>query len=265
MANKYGVKIWSKDAVRNPQFLKECVAHVREGFFDYVELFALAGSYNDTSSLLYKELNGLPVVIHAPHSGVGMDLGNKEMQPQNRIMLADSLKFADLFKAEIIILHAGIGQGEQYFNESIRQFRLINDQRLAVENQPYECCVTHRLLHGVTPDEIRIIQNETGCKFCLDFYHAVCAANNLGYKVEDYWRQFNGMVPDMYHLCDGYMDGKEDVHLHYGEGKIDLAALLRDFVHPNSMLTMETGREVPQTAEPWVRDAEYIRAKEAEI
>ena len=110
MANKYGVKIWSKDAVRNPQFLKECAVHVREGFFDYVELFALAGSYNDTSSLLYKELNGLPVVIHAPHSGVGMDLGNKEMQPQNRIMLADSLNLPIYSKPKSLFYMRGSGR-----------------------------------------------------------------------------------------------------------------------------------------------------------
>lgn len=265
MANKYGVKIWSRDALKKAAFLKECAENVRRGVFDYAELFALPGTYDETSSILYQELKGLPVVIHAPHSGVGMDLGNKEMQRQNREMFEDSQRFADLFRAEIIILHAGIGQGEEYLNESIRQFRLANDQRLAVENQPYECCETHKLLHGITPQEIKLIQKETGCKFCLDFYHALCAANNLGQKVEDYWRQFNDLVPDMYHLCDGYMDGREDIHLHYGEGEIDLRALLRDFVHPNSMLTMETGREVPQNAEPWVKDAAYIRAREAEI
>lgn len=262
---KFGVKVWSKDVLKNRDFFQQCVAATKEGGFSYIELFALPGSYQTTAEVIASEMKGLPVVIHAPHSGVGMDMGNDALEAKNREMFRDSQLFADLLNADTIILHPGIGQGARFVEESIRQFKQMADSRIIVENQPYDCCVSQRVLHGITPQEIKLIQQETGCGFCLDFYHAICAANSLEIEVYAMLDDFKSLKPVMYHLCDGDIKGKTDDHLHFGEGNFDLGRFLRDYVQDGSRVTLETGREVPQNVQPWLDDLAYIQQVEAEL
>lgn len=262
---KFGVKVWSKDVLKNPAFFQQCVTATKEGKFNYIELFALPGSYSDTAAIIKSEMLGLPVVIHAPHSGVGMDMGNAEMEAKNREMFKDSQQFADLLQADIIILHPGTGCGAPYIDESIRQFKKIADNRIAIENQPFECCVTRRILHGTTPAEIQLMMEETGYRFCLDFYHAICTANSLEKDVYDMLDDFKGLNPVMYHLCDGDIRGKTDDHLHFGEGNFDLVRFLRDYVADGAKATLETGREMPQNVQPWLDDLAFIQDLEAKL
>ena len=262
---KFGVKVWSKDVLRNEAFFQQCIDSVKDGKFSYIELFAQAGSYQDTSDKIKKQMKGLPVVIHAPHCGVGMDLGREDMREQNREMLKDSQLFADMLDASIIILHPGMGPEKKYLEESIYQFKSFRDARLAVENQPYECCVTHRLLHGITPDDVKLFKNETNCQFCFDFYHAICTANSLKCPVYDYLAAFHNLHPDMYHLCDGDINGVEDTHLHLGEGNFDLKRFLNEFIDDGALVTLETGREIPQNIEPWMNDLIYIQNVEKSL
>lgn len=260
---QFGVKVWSKDVVRNRAFFQQCVTAVKEGLFGYIELFAQAGSFAETSSAIKEEMQGLPVVIHAPHCGVGMDTGDVSLAVENQRMFEDSRKFADLLHAEMIIQHPGMGQGAAYLEESIRQLKMLNDKRIVVENQPYECNVKHKRLHGITPEELKTIKAETGYGFCLDFYHAVCAANCLSVDVYRFLDEFKKLQPSMYHLCDGDINGKTDEHLHLGEGNFDLSRFLRDYVTDGAKATLETGREVPQNVEPWLEDLRYIKKVEA--
>ena len=262
---KFGVKVWSKDVLRNEYFFQQCIDSVKEGKFSYIELFAQAGSYSDTAEKIKAQMKGLEVVIHAPHCGVGVDLGNADMREKNREMLKDSQLFADMLDAQIIILHPGVGQGQKYLEESIHQFRSYHDARLAVENQPYECNATHRLLHGITPNEIKLIKDETQCQFCFDFYHAICAANSLQTSVYDYLAEFHLLKPDMYHLCDGDIASTEDTHLHLGKGNFDLARFLREYIDDGAKVTLETGLEVPQNINPWMEDLDYIQKVEKNL
>ena len=124
---KFGVKVWSKDVLRNEAFFQQCIDSVKDGKFSYIELFAQAGSYQDTSDKIKKQMKGLPVVIHAPHCGVGMDLGREDMREQNREMLKDSQLFADMLDASIIILHPGMGPEKKYLEDAIIGNRKINE------------------------------------------------------------------------------------------------------------------------------------------
>ena len=256
---KFGVKLWSKDFVKNPDFVKDCVKTVNDGLFDYVELFALPNSFDDTKDVIKSHLSGINVVIHAPHSLFGLDTGDKTRFSQNIKDLDSSQKFADMLNSEIIILHSGLNQGDEYLAETIRQFNIINDPRIAVENLPSYCSSTSKLLHGTSPAEIKKIISETGCKFCLDFSHAICAANAFDRDVLTDLAQYASLNPDMYHLCDGDITSDKDEHRHFGLGNYDLRKIVRDYTSDDAIITMETGYGIPTSSTPWIDDISYIR------
>lgn len=256
---KFGVKLWSKDFIKNPDFVKQSIKAVDDGYFDYIELFAIPNSYDETSETIKEVLGDRKVIIHAPHSVFGLDTGDKDSYEENCHKFADSQRFADLLNSDIIILHSGMGEGEKYLNETIRQFNMINDRRIAVENLPQHCTSTGKILHGTSPEQVKRIIVETGCKFCLDISHAICASN---YFKRDAFKDlvaYNQLNPVMYHLSDADMNSDVDAHMHYGEGNYDLACIVNDYISNDTFITMETGHGVPTSIEPWVKDITYIR------
>lgn len=257
---KFGVKLWSRDYAKNPEFARQSVAAVKDGYFDYIELFVPPATYDDFHTQIASEFKGLKVIIHAPHSVFGLDTGNPEMFAQNQDKLKSAQQYADLLKAEIIILHAGFNAGEQYVTESARQFKAFNEPRLAVENLPYLCTSTGKYLHGTSPAEIKQIMETSGCQFCLDFSHAICAANSYKRdKITDL-KAYQALNPVMYHMCDGEWTSDKDEHRHYGEGNYPLAELLNNYTNPDTFITMETGYGIPTAIQPWIDDITYLKS-----
>ncbi|MBQ8465870.1 MAG: TIM barrel protein [Alphaproteobacteria bacterium] len=257
---KFGVKLWSRDFAKNPEFANQSVAAVKEGYFDYIELFVLPDSYNEFYQKIADEFKGIKVLIHAPHSVFGLDTGNEERFAQNCEDLKASQQYADLLHSEIIILHPGFNAQEKYLAETIRQFTAINDSRLTVENLPYLCTATGKYLHGTSPQQIKQIMDESGCRFCLDFSHAICAANSYKRdKIADL-RAYQELKPVMYHLCDGDWSSSRDEHRHYGEGNYPLAKLLNEYTDDNTYITMETGMTKPTVIQPWLDDIRYLKS-----
>lgn len=62
-----GLKIGSKDI----QYTDEILQYYEQGVFQYIELFTLSGTYDDTISY-WKQFN-IPFGIHAPHSAAGLN------------------------------------------------------------------------------------------------------------------------------------------------------------------------------------------------
>ena len=257
---KFGVKLWSGDFAKNPQFAKQSVQAVKKRYFDYIELFVPPHTYEDFHQQIAEEFKELKIIIHAPHSVFGVDTGNPEMFAQNQDKLKAAQQYADLLKAEIIILHAGFNAGEQYVAESARQFKAFNEPRLAVENLPYLCTSTGKYLHGTSPAEIKQIMETSGCRFCLDFSHAICAANSYKRdKITDL-KAYQALHPVMYHMCDDDWNGIRDDHLHYREGNYPLADLLNNYTSEDTFITMETGHGVPIDIQPWLEDIKYLKS-----
>lgn len=256
---QFGLKLWSKDFIKNIDFVKDAERALKEGYFDYLELFALPSSFEDTKEAVSAGFSGQKVVIHAPHNIQQLDIANADEFENNRLRLKDSQFFADLLKADIIILHPGMQKGEKFLAESIRQFKAFNDKRLTVENLPAYCSQTKLELHGVTPLEIRRIIEETGAKFCLDFSHAICGANSCYADIYEVLNAFKALKPSMYHLCDGDVSSTNDSHLHYGMGNYDLKCLIAEFTTENALITMETGHGIPVDVKPWLDDVAYVR------
>ena len=216
-------------------------------------------SSEDDFKRIKKLLGNIEVRIHAPHDAFGFDAGNREQEQFNRKILNISQKTADLFNAKTIVVHAGCGHGEQYINETVRQFKLFNDSRIVVENLPY-LDYGKTPMHGSKPEEIKYIMNESGCGFCFDFSHAICAALSLQKNIETQLKEFFALKPSVYHMCDGYINKPEDAHLHFGTGNYPLQHFLNDFTDENAYITMETGKTLEQHSDLRIKDYEYLKS-----
>lgn len=255
---KYGVKLWSTNALKCPTLIKEISKALQEGIFDFVELFAVPDSFDETHKFLHNELKNNKVTIHASHSSFGFDTGDENKLQENIKQFSQAQKFADIFNAEIIVTHTGMGNERKNIEETIRQFNFLNDKRIAVENLPSYCSDTFSRLHGITPNEIKEIIENVGCMFCFDFSHAICAANALKMDISTALEQYFELSPAVYHICDGFIDSDNDAHLHIGAGNYPIADFLKKYTKENSLLTMETGG-VPKGINPWIKDVEYLR------
>ncbi len=259
MSRQFGIKIFNTNLKNAPLFVNQAIEAVRQGSFDFLEMQVFPGSYEETKKELKSKIGDLPVIIHAPHTGQGMDMGDKEKAAENYEKLKDSQKMADLFHSDIIILHAGTQNKQENIDETCRQFKEINDSRITVENVPHYCNSSFRELHGCSPEQIQYIMHETGCKFCLDFSHAVCSANHFHRPIEEEMQAYATLKPAHFHLCDGDISGQEDTHLHLGKGSYPLAKFIHDYIPENARATLETGSGIPLDISPWLKDLAFAR------
>lgn len=256
---KYGVKLWSTNIIRNPILVNDIAKAVDEGVFDFVELFAVPETYDETAQDIFKLFSNTKVNIHASHSGFGFDTGCKERLKENAKQFNEAQKFADLFNSDIIVTHTGMGNNKENIEETIRQFKSFNDKRIAVENLPSYCSETLVPLHGITPEEIKYVKEEVGCMFCFDFAHAICAANALNMDKDKTLQAYTKLNPSVYHISDGDYNNDFDAHEHLGDGNYPLHDIVKKYSTENAMLTMETGRGIPVGIAPWTKDVNFLK------
>lgn len=256
---KYGFKLFSSNLRTAPELIGECAGYAADRDDMFIELMVVPDCTEDDLRVLKKQIGGVEVRIHAPHNDMGFDAGNAELERQNKTVLSMSQKAADIFAAKTIVVHAGCGRGREYVEETARQFKSFDDKRIVVENLP--CAASNGdILHGTTPDEIKYIMRESGCGFCFDFSHAICAAVGLKLDVEDQLKGFYNLKPDVYHMCDGDFAGDIDSHMHFGDGNYPLKRFLETLTDENAYITMETGKGISQHNDLWVKDYDYLKS-----
>lgn len=254
---KFGLKLFSTNLNTNPALLEQGIELVKKHSTDmFIELMIKDSGFAELD-VLAKMFAGIEVRLHAPHHLLGFDAGNHALESSNRKLLEPVQYAADIMHAKTMVVHAGCGEAKEHLKETIRQFKLFNDKRIVVENLPLHSDGV--ILHGTTPAEIKTIMEQTGCGFCFDFSHAVCAAYAMGCKPEALLAGFYALNPTVYHLCDGFTDDEEDNHFHYGDGKFPLGLWLKKYTADDAYITMETGMTCPQDISPWAKDYEYIR------
>ncbi len=259
---QFGICLEAIDFIKNPDLVDQILEVTREDIFDFVQvnLMTLPELYDDIYVITKEKMKRIRTVIHAsfylPPEYQGIDTGNKDAFENNFQYLKTSQKFADLLNADIIIVHPGIGGGEEHLNETICQLQKMNDPRIAIENLPHN--PRGFQIHGSFFENIKRIIEETNCKFCFDFAHAVCAANSLKRNIYDDFEEYNAFNPDLYHLSDGNSLAIFDEHLHLGLGNYDIKKFLKNFTNENSMIVLETRKSVPKI-DYWIKDMEYIK------
>lgn len=259
MTRRFGIKIFNINLKSAPVFVHQAIESVHQGIFDFLEMQVLPDTFDDTQKELKSLIGELPVVIHAPHTEQGMDMGDKDRACDNYAKLRDSQKMADLFHSEVIVLHAGTQNKQENIDETCRQFNQINDSRIAVENVPCYSNNSRQELHGSSPEQIQYIMLETGCLFCFDFAHAVCSANQCHRSIEEEMHAYSALKPVHFHLCDGDIAETEDTHLHLGKGSYPLAKFIHDFIPDKARVTLETGDGIPLDIQPWLKDLALAR------
>lgn len=243
-----GLKLWST----NHHYFDEACRLWNDGFYDYIELTAVTGSYEHSASL-WKSLD-VPYVIHGPTYGQGFSLAHKEREDENMQRMAEVQKFADLLNAPLIILHPGV---EGDLSECARQLNLISDPRIAIENKPY--VVTGGLVcNGYLPEHLAFLKEQSNIKICFDVGHAFCAANSLKKSPLPFIKRFIELKPDIYHLMDGHKDGIYDIHLNLGKGDFDFEEILP--LYPEDcLITLETDKNFEDTLVDFEEDVNFLR------
>jgi sugar phosphate isomerase/epimerase len=245
-----GLKLGSLDTQYTPEILQ----YYEQGLFQYIELFAVSETFNNTISY-WKQFN-IPFGIHAPHSAAGLNLANSASRKNNRTKIEESLKFADTLNAKYIIFHSGTNGTPE---ETIKQLQPLADERFLIENKPIRGLDGSTCVGCVYEDLKQIIDGiKNGCGFCLDFGHAICAANTLKKDPFDFIKKLYALNPRVYHLTDGVLSSDLDGHLHYGEGDFPLKELLA-MVPDGGMITNESKRSHFDCIEEFRTDSVFLR------
>ncbi|HOA07672.1 MAG TPA: TIM barrel protein [Spirochaetota bacterium] len=229
---KAGLKLFST----NTECAEQAEALYEKSIFSYIELYSVPDSYAKTINV-WKSLK-IPFVIHAAHYGAGMNLAIKDNYEKNQVLAKEAFSFADELNADKVIFHTGVNGTKE---ETARQINLLADPRIIIENKPYLGNGENLFCVGSNPQEIEFIMNETQRGFCLDFGHAVCAANSFKKDVNEFISSFHSLKPLMYHISDGFYDSEYDTHERFGEGNFPLN-LFVSMLEDDSMITNECKR-----------------------
>jgi len=250
---KLGLKLWS---CNTDFYYDEAIKLYNEGVYDYIELYVVPETIETLSK--WKKLK-IPFIIHNAHFAQGFNLAKPEKCERNLEIYKQTKQFADELNAKYIIFHGGI---DGNIEETAKQLMKFNEPRALLENKPF-IALPNRMggefCRGYNVEEIEFVIKTTGCGFCLDFGHAICAANSNGFDVYDYCRNLLQLNPNMYHLTDlNDIKSPYDSHLHLGDGQLDLDRVIK-MISNNKFVTLETVKNSKENLDDFINDCKIFR------
>ena len=129
----------------------------------------------------------------------------------------------------------------------------VGDERFVLENLLLENKGKRHLC--ATPGEMGELAERTGLSICLDLSHSVITSLCMGKGPLDVFKGFLAMKPRYYHMCDGRVGEKEDMHLHLGKGNFPLREVKK--MLPSGA---EVCLEVPTDLEGMLKDVGFLRS-----
>jgi endonuclease IV len=235
----------------NKSYTSDILSLYENGYFQYIELFAIPETFDDTIG--YWKQFDIPTIIHAPHSFAGMNLSLPEKRNNNVKKLEETFQFVDVLNSQYIIFHSGINGS---IGETIRQLRPFADSRCLIENKPRKGFDNTKGI-GSIASEICFLQKELNIGFCLDFGHAICAANSLKQNPLKFIQELLQLNPTMYHLTDGDYKGEYDSHLHYGQGDFPIKEILK-LIPQDAKLTNEAKHNSEKNLNDFIEDVKCL-------
>lgn len=233
---KIGLKLWSTNT---GAYYTEAQKLYSQGFFDYIELYVLPDSLDHLQK--WKALK-IPYIIHCPHSAHGFNLANKTLEDSNRRIYEQTKQYADELDAQYIIFHGGC---DGSIEETARQLANFKEPRALLENKPQKPLPStseEQQCRGYSLEELQMIIHTTGCGFCLDIGHAVCAANSMKKEPYQYVRELFLLSPKVVHLSDiSDMKSEYDSHPNLGTGMLDIPQIM-DTLPKTVFITIETNK-----------------------
>lgn len=255
---KIGLKLWS---CNTGSYLREAERLFAAGACSYVELFVVPGTLETLAAWRrFQDEKGVPFVIHNAHAAQGFNLADVSAAKRNREIYVETRRFADALAAAHIIFHGGV---EGSIEETARQLKALEEPRALLENKPavpLPNVLGVTTCRGATEAEIGYVLSETGCGFCLDVGHAICAANSQGLEPYAYLQTLKRFRPTMFHLSDvADMRSVYDAHPHLGTGQLDLARLKRELFPAEAMISIETVKNSPDDLCDFESDVRYLK------
>jgi len=232
---RLGLKLFSNQF---EQYKKEAIEVIEKGFADYIELFV----YPDSLGILkdwetLKTKYGINFTIHSPHSSQNVNLVVPELLDYNKKIYHEMDIYMDALDAEYMIIHCG---REGTVKETVRQLNIINPTRMMIENTPYYSPKMPDIAAaGGTVEDIKYVLDNHDCGFCLDVGHSFCTAVALGLKPYEYMAKFLELKPHCYHLSDGEINNKTDIHYHITKGDYDWERIMKS-LNLSCNMTLET-------------------------
>ena len=196
----------------------------REGILDCIQLLIVPEErslYHQHLEIIWSE--EVPVIIHAPHHGLGINpcapaafetRTTAEMEDLIEDAMGMTYEAADILEAPYIVLHAGRYEpgGREAAAEKFGSFLdSHHDPRLILENLP--SVFAGQELLGNTAGELLALADGRIGGFCLDFAHLYCTANYRGEAYPNLLGAF-GTLPDrLFHLSNERSGSIRDEHL----------------------------------------------------
>ncbi|MBN1193758.1 MAG: TIM barrel protein [Methanomicrobiaceae archaeon] len=210
------------------------------GRIDHIQLLLIPGPEG-----LFRERldavasSGVPVIVHAPHHGQGVNPCDPGAALHGRDHAAaaawteramnQTYETADRTGSPFIVLHPGTyrrGTREDAITR-IRDFLDDNrDRRILLENLPE--VYDGSLFIGTTAAELRRIGQGRVRGYCLDFAHLYCAANACGRSFLRELAAFDTLRVAFCHLSNTRSGSMRDEHLalDHPEGGLDFSAVM---------------------------------------
>jgi deoxyribonuclease-4 len=204
-------------------------------------------------------------VVHGPHSGHGFNT----VDGSNMKFFEDSIVLAYELGAKYVILHPGHyreGNRKVLFNRMIENMKKLkslckkNKVGILIENiipflhmGPDIPIISEKDEgFGFAPEEVKKILKELRCEFVLDFSHAYISSLHLNVDYKEFIGEFMKLRPVMFHICDGNLGKKKDMHLPLGKGNYDLPFFI-------SVIDRDVTLEIkPPTLENFAESKKYI-------
>jgi len=249
---KIGLKLFSTNT---DFYYQEAQRLYSEACFDYIELYVVPGTL---ATLEQWSKLSIPFSIHAPHSMNGFNLADKTKEISNLKIYQEVKAFANQLGASEIIFHGG---ADGCIEETVRQLKALQEPRALLENKPYRAIPNKSDIsycRGYNAEEICYAMEETKCGFCLDFAHAVCAANSQKLDIYAYIEGFLLLAPNYFHLSDVYdLSSEYDAHAHLGKGSLNIQ-WIKQKIGVSSAVTIETEKSNPQCLDDFKKDIQRL-------
>lgn len=250
---KLGLKLWS---LNTDYYYEQATRLYKDGEYDYIELYVVPGSL---VTLAKWKMLQVPFIIHCPHFAHGFNLAKAEKKQSNREIYKEVKQFADELNAPYIIFHGGI-DGD--IRETANQLASLCEPRALLENKPFRALpnrMNGNFCRGYNAEEVGFVMQYTGCGFCLDFGHAVCAANSQKIDIYKYIQTFLPLHPAMFHLTDlEDIRSEYDSHPHLGDGQLDIAKIV-PFIPQDKRVTLETNKNSKTELDDFIRDVQIFK------
>lgn len=250
---KVGLKLYST----NHADADNALALYRSGWFDYIELYTIPGSYEETIDI-WRSLP-VPYIVHAAHYMHGINFANAAWRRQNERHFGVARRFADRLDSPFIIIHGGNGGPVE---EAIFQIAGLNEPRVAIENKPKRGLNGEECI-GWSPEQFAQFESAgILTHMVLDVTHAACSSVSAGVPLLEWLDRFLRYRPVIYHLvdCDGVTE--TDQHQNLGNGDLPIAEIL-NLLPPHRRVTLETPRSVERGMADFKEDVRFLRTLHA--